>query len=161
MMHPNINCLSIVDNAFRVFQQIGADPSLCDPAGPFREYSEKCNSCLEANGVDPNDNPPWSEDIAYCDTNPLSTTSTVHYTIPTSWLTKSTTLSVATFSGLVEGGVTTDKVYTVVVDLLVTRSDWTGFEQSTSLRTGAGGMETGDSGMVIRFLLNLNSEDCD
>ncbi|KAH6650814.1 hypothetical protein F5144DRAFT_557393 [Chaetomium tenue] len=139
-------CLDVCNNAYLVFQQIGINPSLCDPAGPFREYSEQCASCLEANWVGPNGNPPWSEGIAYCDTNPVSATSTVHYTIPTSWLTKSTTLSVATFSGLVEGGVTTDKVYTVVVDVLATRSDWTGFGQSTGLTTGAGSTETGDNG---------------
>ncbi|KAH6853707.1 hypothetical protein B0I37DRAFT_13735 [Chaetomium sp. MPI-CAGE-AT-0009] len=142
---PSI-CFNACNNAFRVYQEIGLAPELCAPETPFRAYFEDCAACLGANGGDLDSG--LNDGIAYCNANP---TSSVRYTIPTSWLTESTTLAVITISGIIEGGITSDQVYTIVTNVLVTRSDWTGFGQSitttppTSLTTGANGIETGDS----------------
>ncbi|KAK3300324.1 uncharacterized protein B0H64DRAFT_369590 [Chaetomium fimeti] len=142
-------CYDVCNNAYRVSAEIGLVPELCAPESPFRQYRDECVACLE--GYGPGGIPgdfPLGEAIAYCNTNP---TPSVDYTIPTSWLTNSTTLAVITVSGIIENDITGDKVYTIVTDVLVTRSDWTGFDRSTtttpptSLTTGVDGIETGDS----------------
>ncbi|KAK4147677.1 uncharacterized protein C8A04DRAFT_24224 [Dichotomopilus funicola] len=141
-------CYDVCQNAFTVLQQNGGlTPTLCAATGPFAEYAQSCSSCYRQNGATLNSSSGVGQAIAYCagdlpssvpssavGSSPAATTNTARtsYTIPTSWLTHSTTLSVSTFTGLIEHGTTTNRVYTLVVDVVVTRSDWTGFRTATA-----------------------------
>jgi hypothetical protein len=134
-----------VDDAFVAYQQLGLTPQLCAPEGRFLIAYGSCVSCSEEHSADPDIYGSVSEAFAYCNS-----------------VSPDYTLSVITITGIVESGTTTDKVYTVVVDAPVTS-----FNQSTtattptSLTTGAGGIETGDSGMLICLFLYMYPESCD
>jgi hypothetical protein len=72
----------------------------------------------------------------------IGDTSTATYTIPTSWLTTSTTVSTIALSGVGLNNMSTVTTVTAAVAMLATRADWTGFPQSTSTEgsgTGEGG----------------------
>jgi hypothetical protein len=133
-----------VDDAFAASQQLGLTPQLCAPEGRFLIAYGSCVSCSEENSIDPDSYGSVSEAFAYCNS-----------------VSPDYTLSVITITGIVEGGTTTDKVYTVVVDAPVTSFDQSTTATTTSLTTGVGGIETGNSGMIICLFLYTYPESCD
>ncbi|KAK4038724.1 hypothetical protein C8A01DRAFT_37289 [Parachaetomium inaequale] len=132
-------------NAYLVLQRVGNSPELCAASGPFQSYTENCVACMQANGGNiatdfPELSALLSDAFSYCAT----LAATTQYTIATSWLTNSTTLVTTTIAGLSESNTVTDKVFTIVLDVIVTRSDWTGFAQSTT--ASATSPPSGESG---------------
>ncbi|KAK3301743.1 uncharacterized protein B0T15DRAFT_544495 [Chaetomium strumarium] len=132
-------CYERCNDAAREVQRVGRVPQLCDQDSAFRKYMNLCLGCLNAAGASVSAIGPAEEMVGYCVASPApltafstASTASTSYTIPTSWLTTSTMLSYFTFSGVGLDGIETLTTSTSAVEVVVTRSDWTGFVHTST-----------------------------
>ncbi|KAL0471067.1 hypothetical protein QR685DRAFT_525364 [Neurospora intermedia] len=107
-------------------QEVGKSPKLCSNDSSFMRYYNNCYSCTLALTEDPRDAVhDWLDyvffpNISYCHESE---------SIDPTWYTSTTTWATATY--VIDHGPTT--TVTVLVDTMVLRPDWTGFQTTTSL----------------------------
>ncbi|KAK0755176.1 hypothetical protein B0T18DRAFT_455615 [Schizothecium vesticola] len=130
---------------------VGKVPELCLRGSEFATNYQTCQSCLDANlegdaleKTRKQMNAVFQEFLVFCDAAPPQATSsgvqlTSWVPIPTSWLTRSTWTRTTTITAIGLGDRSTSAVYTILGDALVTRSDWTGFLQQTTVSSTAPG----------------------
>ncbi|KAK3396972.1 hypothetical protein B0T20DRAFT_246378 [Sordaria brevicollis] len=125
-MEPPAACYQDCNNAFLEAQVVGKTAKLCSESSDFSLYYSRCHSCILAMNSDSGDtisaylDPTFAEYTAYCQELEAS--------VDPSWYTPMITWTMATYT--VQNGPTT--TVRVLVDTIVLRSDWTGFQTTTS-----------------------------
>lgn len=131
----------MIDAAYLEIQREGLSPEICEQGSPADNTSlSACTECLELHDAPRDGGVAFiAKALEYCSTEPAIPNTTA-YTIPSSWLTKSTALVTTTFLGVEINGASTLMTLTVVTEIDVTRSDWTGFKSRYFIADRATGL---------------------